>query len=230
MDWQDDPPEPSAALFENLEEQFHTLLAKANVPNALGRCMAYTHRYLSKKTDDYGELDPHSHFDYFGCDELMLYIPSPYEGRIWGFVCVYGDLQIAKAYFHMCLDDASSKRARHAQAFLGGLAQEIEEGSDGELHIAQSASAGGTAKARTYQPLKDKFAELLASKRPAEGWKSKAQAARCLLEDIQAVNESIKPRPAMSEALERTMKNWLSRDPRLSAVYGATCKPPGATS
>lgn len=86
----------------------------------------------------------------------------------------------------------------------------------------QKASELGHAKAeKKYTPVKLELKRLLEEKKPVEGWKSMAAAAKALKSDIDAFQESI-GRPLASTNLIRTLSKWLSADAGLKEVYERT--------
>src|SRR5690242_4397604 len=160
-------PEPAArkALcpehFIELETQLLALFARAKLPYPLGRYTGPVDRELHQL----GELDD------FGLEEQMPYITCGYEERQYGFLCVYGDIQIGKAYY-LNGDEASAlNRVAHAEAFLRSLVEVLDAGA----RIAKFSAKGGVARAEAlFGAQMREFALLLRTRRPPGGWKFKA--------------------------------------------------------
>lgn len=199
------PGKPSLHELAKLEMALAGLCAEADLPHPPE---AYA-RYVAKALDTTDDLD------YFGSDEQMPYLTDGYKARQNAVVCIYGDLEIGKAYYFAGKHESAAKRIQHATTFLTSLARTLKEGPRPNTPSA----AGGNGKAKKFDPLRRKFEDLLREKRPQGGWGSMASTAARLLDSMQAVNNALEPRPAVSEQMESTLRTWLSKDPLIKAAY-----------
>lgn len=76
------------------------------------------------------------------------------------------------------------------------------------------ASTGGRAKDLRREPVKDKVAELLIELAPSEGWKTTTNAIEAVANELIASHANFVEKCFLkSEALPRTIQEWIEADP-----------------
>jgi len=211
-DWLIDPPpaepepvEVSLVAIAQLEQELEELATKARLPKPFESYVRSTYRRLDRVDD----------LDYFGCDEQMPYLTVGFAKRQYALICICGDLEIGKAYYHAGDVSSAATRIRHARNFIFDLHRTIETGA----RVAGYASAGGQAKAAKLGPLKREFMRLLEVKRPAGGWRSMERTAAALADPMMRANDALESGPVLSGSLESTLVAWLSKDAEVREVY-----------
>ncbi|WP_350016211.1 hypothetical protein ABNK63_16230 [Rhodanobacter sp. IGA1.0] len=88
--------------------------------------------------------------------------------------------------------------------------------------ILRDASKKGTANRNArFQPLKDEMVRLIKTKRPIEGWKSKAQVVSLIYKEINVLNESLNW-VLTSSNLKRKLREWLNTELAIVAAFEET--------
>lgn len=76
------------------------------------------------------------------------------------------------------------------------------------------ASTGGRGKDLCREPVKDKVAELLIELAPSEGWKSRTEAIEEVADELISSHSNFVEKCFLkSEALPRTIQDWIQADP-----------------
>lgn len=201
------PPAKPVPLesFLTLHEEFAAVFERADLPHPLQDYAQHVDRQL-RSCDD---------LDYYGCDEHFEFVSYGHSQRQCAVVCILADIQIGKAYCCAGNNEAAAKRLGQARTCLESLVQVLEQGPE----ITRRASQGGQAKARRSDPLKREFARLLEQRRDGAKWKSMDTAVDQLLEEMQAFNNSLTPRPLIAEQMRSTLRRWLAKDASIRRAY-----------
>lgn len=113
---------------------------------------------------------------------------------------------------------------------------EHELWSQGEKSKKEQAVYGGKAKAVRFVPLKAEVVRLLLEMKPAEGWKSKAAAIKCIDSGLRSfidrygwptsADKSNQPKDAAEQyaLIERQVNDWSRDDVDVKAAFDATVK------
>jgi len=92
-----------------------------------------------------------------------------------------------------------------AHYFLGLLARErLPPVETRELRA--NSGKGGAAKAKKYQPLKDKIISLLETKRPTKGWRNSTVAIKSIFPDLEIFNKEVRLSTNLASLLSRWSK------------------------
>lgn len=133
------------------------------------------------------------------------------------------------------LDHEASTALHNASLFCALAVEHNELKYDVEVR-SKLARAGGDAKAKKFQPLKDEVVHLLGTMRPASGWRTHANVIRTFCDTrpyengdktgkltpgpITLFQESANlPAKLGSENMEKTLRNWLKRDEAIKAAF-----------
>lgn len=108
----------------------------------------------------------------------------------------------------------------HAE-FLLGIAFGAAQSQSNDSRIMQSK--GGQAKAKSYQPIKDKVIFLLEERKPDCGWKSKVQAISDIIDSVGTfvTDERIAAAPSN---LKHLITRWSKQDDGVRAAFQRTAK------
>ncbi|WP_165720794.1 hypothetical protein [Bordetella trematum] len=106
------------------------------------------------------------------------------------------------------------QKSQHALNQALGQCIDFEKFADAQFDLSshsEAAQAGGAAKARKLDPVKDRIVELMYEKCPEEGWKSKASFIRDIEQDVVDASAGL----LKASNIDRTLNRWLSQDKRL---------------
>lgn len=126
------------------------------------------------------------------------------------------------------------KGIEHLDFCRGILEHELWQ--QGEKSKKEQAVHGGKAKAVRFAPLKAEVVRLLQEMKPAEGWKNKATAIKCIDSGLRSfidrhgwptsVDKSNQSRDAAEQyaLIERQVYDWSRDDVDVKAAFDATVK------
>jgi len=109
-----------------------------------------------------------------------------------------------------------------------GKCTELEEYASAQFDLhsySGVAQAGGVAKARKFDPIKDRIIELMSEKCPEGGWKSKAAVVRAIEQDVLDASAGL----LSANNIDRTLTKWLSQDARLVEHFDTVKSPRKST-
>lgn len=140
-------------------------------------------------------------------------------------------LSILAYYYHAQSSQlAKQGKVQESQRTLNqalGQCLDLEKFADAQFELSShsgAAQAGGAAKARRFDPVKDRIVELMYEKCPEGGWRSKAAFIRDIEQDVVDASAGL----LKASNIDRTLNRWLSQDTRLRDRFAAlrsACRP-----
>lgn len=151
-------------------------------------------------------------------DEFLCSTDLPIRGSAaYGYAAHFAAPIIATAYAMAgtrALADGDVSRASHWSGIgLYWSSPKMLIPNPGN-RFKKRASTGGKGKARRYEPIKDKVAELLVVLAPGEGWKSLSKAVdKVAIELIDKYSELCEECGLTSVDPAGTIRGWIQKDP-----------------
>lgn len=146
-------------------------------------------------------------------DSLMAPVPRRFIAvSILAYFYYAQSLQLAK--------QGKVQESQHALNRAVGQCIDLEKFADAQFDLSShsgAAQAGGAARARRFEPIKDRIIELLSEKCPEGGWKGPTAAIRVIEQDVLDVSAGL----LRATNVERKITEWLRDDPRLRDHFAA---------